>query len=227
MSDGSADAAPRMQGIAAQAARDGLTITGGFHPGAEDGAPEGTATILLLGYGGPEMWGAFRAAPEAADGAPHPLDRWSRRVIGALAEAFGATALFPFGGPPYQPFIRWTYAGEPLHQSRLGMAIHPDRGLWSGWRGALALSERLTLDKTRPGASPCDPCPAPCRTACPVGAFSDAGYDVAACRAHLNAPEGAPCRARGCLARRACPVGADLAHSDEQAAFHLEAFRVA
>ena len=69
------------------AAAEGLAVTGWMHPGAEDGAPAGTETLLLLGYGGPEMWAAFSAAPEASDGAAHPLDRWSARVIGAMATA--------------------------------------------------------------------------------------------------------------------------------------------
>lgn len=204
---------------------EGLALTGWFHPRPEDLAPDSAGTMLLFGYGGPAMWSAFQDSAEASDGAPHSLDRWSKRVIGGLAGRFGGEALFPFGGPPYQPFIRWTYAGEPIHQSRLGMSIHPERGLWSGWRGAIGLPHRLALPEALHSDHPCDPCPAPCRTACPVGAFSEDGYDTAACRAHLNGADGAPCRAAGCLARRACPVGRDFAQSAEQAAFHLEAFR--
>ncbi len=210
---------------------EGLALTGWFYPRPEDKAPVGAQTMLLLGYGGPALWSAFKASAEASDGHRHGLDRWSRRVITALADRFGGEALFPFGGPPYQPFIRWTYAGEPIHQSKLGMSIHPERGLWSGWRGGIALPERLALPERFhseiSGDHPCEPCPAPCLSACPVGAFSAGGYDTVACRAHLNSSEGAPCRAAGCLARRACPVGRDYAQSAEQAAFHLEAFRVA
>lgn len=214
---------------------EGLALTGWFHPEPEDKAPDGAETMLLFGYSGPALWATFQASAEAADGEPHGLDRWSERVVTKLADLFGGKALFPFGGPPYQPFIRWTYAGEPIHQSKLGMSIHPDRGLWSGWRGAIALPSRLALpdrfhSETRadhPGNHPCEPCPAPCRSACPVDAFTDAGYDTAACRAHLNSPEGATCRAAGCLARRACPLGRNYAQSAEQAAFHLDAFRVA
>lgn len=217
--------------IADRVAARGLGVTGWLHPTADDGAPDGTKTLLLLGYDGPAMWQAFKTSPEWRDGARHGLDRWSTRIIGALAAELGGTALFPFGGPPYQPFIRWTYAGEPIHQSVLGMSIHPDRGLWSGWRGAIALAHRLELPPVIKGVHPCHPCPAdapmPCRAACPVGAFSDDGYDVDACRAHLNTDAGAPCRSGGCLARRACPVGADFAQSAEQAAFHLDAFRIA
>lgn len=206
--------------LEALAAAEGLAVTGWLHP--EEGG-----TLFLLGHGGPEMWAAFRAAPEAADGAAHPLDRWSRRVISALAEAVGGAPVFPFDGPPYPPFFRWILKGEPTHSSALGMAIHEERGLWGGWRGAVRLAARIDLPPVVRGGNPCAPCPAPCRAACPVGAFSDAGYDAAACRDHLDAAAGAECRARGCLARRACPVGREFAHSDEQAAFHLEAFRVA
>ncbi len=206
---------------------EGLALTGWFHPTPEDKAPADAGTMLLLGYGGTSLWDAFSVSPEMKDGQSHALDRWSERVISKLAQRFSGAALFPFGGPPYQPFIRWTYAGEPIHQSKLGMSIHPERGLWSGWRGAIALSERLDLPERFHSDHPCAPCPAPCRAACPVGAFSDEGYDTVACRAHLNSSEGAPCRAAGCLARRACPVGQDYAQSAEQAAFHLEAFRVA
>ena len=215
----------KLDALRARAAETGLALTGAFHPEAGDGAPDGTRTLVLLGYGGPELWAAFQAGPEARDGEAHPLDRWSRRVIDGLAAAFGGAALYPFGGPPYQPFIRWTYKAEPLHQSKLGMSIHEERGLWSGWRGAIALKDRLAFSPQGKTAHPCTPCPMPCRAACPVGAFTDDGYDAASCRAHLNAPEGAPCREAGCLARRACPVGPGFAQSAAQAAFHLDAFR--
>src|SRR5215469_1508610 len=82
----------------------GLALRGAFHPAADDGAPEleggPCGTILLLGNLGGSIWPAFETSPERADGLPHGLDRWTRRVLGSLAPRFGATALFPFGGPP-------------------------------------------------------------------------------------------------------------------------------
>ncbi|MGB0928481.1 MAG: ferredoxin [Pikeienuella sp.] len=211
--------------ISRLAAEDGLRVTGWFHPTADHGTPEGTQTLILLGYGGADLWAAFSGSAEYADGTAHPLDRWSTRIITALADKVGGVPLFPFGGPPYQPFIRWMYAGEPLHQSRLGMAIHPERGLWSGWRGAIALTQDLPLPPVPATNHPCEGCAAPCLTACPVGAFGDAGYDAALCRAHLNSGAGGACVSGGCLARRACPVGQEYAQTAEQGAFHLEAFR--
>ena len=55
-------------------------------------------TISLAGFVGRGGWDALAKSPEAADGAAHPLDRWSERVIGRLARELGAKALFPFGG---------------------------------------------------------------------------------------------------------------------------------
>jgi epoxyqueuosine reductase QueG len=114
---------------------------------------------------------------------------------------------------------------EPMHVSPLGLLIHPTEGLWRGYRGALAFAERLAVPPFRAAASACETCVArPCLSACPVGAFTGAGYDVAACAAHLGRPAGRACMAGACLARRACPVGADWAHEPAEAAFHMRAF---
>jgi hypothetical protein len=192
------------------------------------GALADVATIALVGLDGRRGWAAFSASPEARDGGADPLDRWSRRVVGALARELGARALFPFDGPPHWPFQRWAMRAEPMHASPLGLLIDPVDGLWRGYRGALAFAERLAVPPVRATASPCEICVArPCLSACPVGAFTSAGYDVAACAAHLRRPAGHACMAGGCLARRACPVGAGRAPEPAQAAFHMRAFLAA
>jgi ferredoxin len=182
-------------------------------------------TIVLVGVAGRFGWDAFAASEEAHDGAEHPLDRFSRCVIGGLAAELGAVALYPFGGPPYFPFQQWARRSEPVHPSPLGLLIHPRYGLWHFYRGALGFAEALEVPAFEATPSPCDTCAEkPCLGACPVGAFSARGYDVAACVAHLRSDEGAECMGAGCLARRACPVGAEHAHGREQAAFGMRAF---
>ncbi len=206
----------------------GLAFRGGFHPMPDDGVPGDAGTVLLVGCAGALGWNAFAAAPETHDGAPDPLDRWSRRVIDALAARLGGVALYPFGGPPWLPFQAWARRAEPVAPSPLGLLIHPVWGLWHSYRGAVALTERIALAPPAPAPSPCETCAArPCLAACPVGAFGAQGYDIAACAAHLFAPEGAGCMALGCAARRACPVGAAHRHDAAQAAFHMRAFREA
>jgi hypothetical protein len=204
----------------------GLTVRGGFHPPAGDGVPGTVATLVLLGLTGRHGWVRFLDSPEYRDGHADPLDRWSRRVVGALAESVGGVAFYPFGGPPFLPFGRWAARAEAVFPSPLGLLIHPDWGLWHSYRGALGFAQRLALPSPDSRPSPCIDCvDRPCLSACPVGAFGPAGYDVAACIGHLDRPEGAACRTAGCRARRACPVGSAAQHGPEQAAFHMQAFR--
>jgi hypothetical protein len=208
----------------------GLAFRGAFHPAPADivpplpdGAPVGT--LVLAGLVGSEGWPAFTAAPEPKDSAPHPLDRWSRRLLDALAAELGARPLYPFGGPPYHPFQRWARRAEPVHPSPLGMLIHPDWGLWHSYRGALAVRERLALPPPDARPSPCDTCAEkPCLSTCPVGAFTRGGYDVPACVAHIASAAGRDCLDEGCRARRACPVGTEHSYGAAQAEFHMRAF---
>ena len=195
---------------------------GAFHAGPEEpGLPAGTRTVVLLGPRPGAMWDAFSASPEDADGAPDPLDRWTRRLVDAAAPAAGAVPVYPFGGPPYAPFIAWAGRGEGARPSPVGMLVAPGRGLWVAYRAALAYPELLEIAMDPP-ADPCAGCPAPCLTACPVGALGGDGYDVPTCVAHITSPEGAPCRDGGCMVRHACPAG--IAPPDLQCGFHMRAF---
>ncbi|PRH88321.1 hypothetical protein C5L14_09485 [Labrys okinawensis] len=210
----------------------GLSVRGAFHPRPEDGVPsrdtEPVGTLVLLGWAGGRHWPSFAASPEAVDGALHPLDRWSERVIGAMAKEFGAAALYPFGGPSYWPFQRWAQRGDNVFASPLGMYVHPVHGLWHSYRGALCFRQRLDLPPKEIQAHPCESCAAkPCLDTCPVGAFTTAGYDVERCAAHVRSAEGAACRQGGCLARRACPVAPGQAYGAEEAGFYMKAFLAA
>jgi hypothetical protein len=206
----------------------GLAWRGAFHPNVDDLPPVGTATLVLVGFIGSREWPIFANSPEASDGQPDPLDRWSRRVIGGLADELGAAALFPFGGPPFLPFQRWAQKAEPVTPSPLGILVHPDWGLWHAYRGALAFSERLELPPQDRRSSPCESCAEkPCLSACPVDAFSSVGYDVPACVAHIGAPAGTDCMSFGCRARRACPVAVEHRYGPDQAHFHIAAFLMA
>lgn len=199
-----------------------LEVLGGFAVGAEDeGLPKGTRTLVLLGPAEPGFWPHLTAEPEW-DGAPDPVDRWSRRVIGRLACDLGAKALFPFGGPPYHPFYRWALRSGRTFDSPVRLLVHDRQGLMVSFRGALALKQELEI---APGQKPCDSCAAkPCLTACPAGALTGAGYDVPACHAFLDTPAGEPCLSGGCLVRRACPVSQTYARMPEQSAYHMRQF---
>ena len=200
-----------------------LEILGAFHPGADDMAPAGTGTMVLLGPREPGFWDHFTQSAEWRDGAPDPMDRWSTRVITALAQTHNATPLFPFGGPPYQPFMRWALASGETWASPVSLLVHAKAGLMVSFRGALALREVLDLPPTP--HRPCDACAAqPCLTACPSGALTGAGYDVPKCHDFLDTDGGAAHLQKGCNVRRACPVSQSYARVEAQSAYHMSMF---
>lgn len=224
---------PMVERIDAALQAAGLVRFGGFHPRPEDRVPalrdgRAVATLFMIGNAGGAMWRVFAAAPEAADGRPHPLDRWSARVLGRLADELSGAAILPSDGPPYPPFVAWAKRAAPVRESPLGMLIHPDYGLWHAYRGALALAERLALPPRDERPSPCASCAErPCLSTCPVAAFTPQGYDVELCFQHIEGAEGADCLELGCRARRACPVGRAYVYDPRQALFHMDAFAAA
>lgn len=214
---------PSYDAIQAQVRASHLDIFGAFHPEPDDLAPEGTGTLILLGPHEPGFWAMFTAADEARDGAPDPVDRWSTRVITALADEFGARALFPFGGPPYQPFIRWAIRSGRAWQSPVDILVHDTAGLMVSYRGAIALPGKLDLPSLP--AKPCDCCAdKPCLTACPPRALTDQGYDVPRCKDYLAHDGKMSCMAGGCLVRRACPVSQSYGRDPAQSAYHMGQF---
>jgi hypothetical protein len=209
-----------------------LASRGALHPTPDDGVPalsDGRAagTVVLVGVVGPSSWDAFQRADESRR-QPDPLDRWSRRVVGELAAEFGAETLFPFGGPPFLPFMRWARRAEAVHPSPIGPLIHPDYGLWHAYRGALAFADRIELPPPDTRPSPCETCDdKPCLSTCPVDALSTQSYDVPACIDHIGSGSGNECLSAGCLARRACPVGVTYQYATDQMTFHMRAFLAA
>lgn len=198
----------------------GLAIRGGFHATADDGLPDGT--LILIGNLGGALWSAFMAARRDE---PHPLDSWTRRVVGPIAEKLGAHALYPFDGPPWHPFQRWAQRAEGLKPSPVGPLMHPEYGPWHAYRAALLFPGHLSLPPPPTPAHPCESCrDQPCLSACPVDAVGPGRYAVAACVREVTGPDRAVCRSGGCAARRVCPVGRRHAYGDEQQGFHMAAF---
>ena len=203
------------------AAQEALDILGGFHPVETDKTPDTCKTLLLLGPAR-GFWSHINSTPEMNDKRADPIDRWSTRVITKLAGKVGATAAFPFGGPPYAPFYSWALRTGRVWSSPVKLAVHDTHGLFVSFRGALLLPHALDLPDT-PKEAPCSSCAKPCLGACPVWALTDEGYDVKTCHGYLDSDKGQACMTQGCAVRRSCPVGHTL-RDPEQSAYHMSVF---
>ena len=211
----------RLAALGAAARDHHLAIFGVAPIRPEDGL-QTEGALVLLGPLEPGFWPHVTAAPEFGDGAPDPLDRWSARVIGALARDHGATALFPFGDP-VRPFVTWAMRSGRAWQSPVTLLVHDRAGLMVSYRGALAVPDLVAPapDVERP----CDTCAGrPCLDACPPRALTGEGYDLDRCHGFLDTAAGAACLSGGCLVRRACPVSARYARLPEQSAWHMRRF---
>ncbi|HEY7375056.1 MAG TPA: ferredoxin [Polyangia bacterium] len=191
-----------------------------------DGLLAGARAAALVGSGGPAFFDAFAAArAEAADGAPHPLDRYTKRIAeAAVAEALGPLGVahavyFPFDwAEPRIPFQRLGRAAGLGGPGPLGLQIHPVYGPWWAYRALVVVDRELPAQP--PIGDGCAGCDAPCVGACPAAAVARAGFSVPACHARRLVAE--PCRL-SCAARIACVRGPAHRYTDGELAFHMAA----
>jgi hypothetical protein len=200
----------------------GLSISGAYHPAAND--PALAKTLILLSPSS-DFWGVFENSIEATDNTADPIDRWSTRVITNLGLELNARALFPFGGPPYAPFLDWAKQSSRAFASPLGMLVHDTYGMMISYRGALAFDQKIPLPPHAP-KHPCETCTdKPCLTACPVNAITDTGYDVASCHQYLDTPAGETCMTQACQVRTSCPVSVAVQRNASHNLLHMRAFK--
>jgi hypothetical protein len=227
---GSSVSARALDGIAAALALSGLILRGGFNFAPADNPPPGPSdpcakSVLLVGNAGASYWPHFSRWRAAGPADPaNPLDTWSRGIVEGIAAGVGARAVFP-SDKPYLPFQQWAMRAEGLKPSPLGILMHPRYGLWHAYRGALLFDVALDLPDAEEPVHLCDTCAGkPCMNACPVDAYSQAGFAYEACLAHVRRAAGAACMSGGCLDRNACPYGMAYRYPAAVQAFHMKAF---
>ena len=202
--------------------KESLSILGGFYPRSGDDAPSNSKTLILLGPDEPNFWEVFKTSSEYKNSIINPLDNWSERIINSIASKLNAKPVFPFGGPPYQPFYKWALRTQRSYESPIKLLVHDKAGLFVSFRGALSFNFIVKLPPT--AKSPCIECPAPCLISCPVNAFENNSYDVSGCITHTKTTDTKQCTSRGCAARRVCPTSKSFARIAEKSAFHMKAF---
>lgn len=216
--------------IAAALSANGLILRGCVTFAEDEEAPFGLSgasakSALLVGQAGVAPWPHFlRWRERQPQTIANPLDTWSREVIGAVAEKFGARAVSP-SDKPYLPFQQWAMRAEGLKPSPLGILMHPTYGLWHAYRGALLFEDEITVPQAHAAIHLCDTCvEKPCLKSCPVDAYSPEGFAYQSCLAHVRGANGSPCRTGGCLDRNACPYGTAYRYPADVQAFHMAAF---
>jgi epoxyqueuosine reductase len=200
-----------------------LSDQGLFVSGVVSGGPsvaENIGSILLISPDEPEFWSILITSKEWLDEKPHPIDRWSARVISGLANLVDGSVYLPSDGPDYPPFISWALSSGQFWVSPVGLLVHKERGLFASFRGAIAIKEHVSVDT---GVSPCDSCHRPCLRACPVSALAAEEYDTSACHDYLDTVAGRECMDQGCSVRRSCPIGQGR-RTDAQSAYHMKMF---
>jgi len=192
--------------LKAQLAQQGLCILSLIDN--HSAVPQGH-TLILVGHGATGFWPIFKHSQEYLDQQPDPINRWSERIGNAFATQLQGNAVFPFTGPPYQPFLSWAQTNGDSFPSPLGLHFHRQHGLWHAYRFGLLVNtqtfEHHVHNTPTSASQPCTGCAQPCMTSCPVGAFSSAGYAVASCRAYVAQNPYSSCARSGCIARLACP----------------------
>ncbi|TRD00633.1 hypothetical protein FJV76_18030 [Mesorhizobium sp. WSM4303] len=220
----------RADEIAAALSANGLILRGCVTFAEGEEPPSGLSgafakSALLVGQAGAAPWPHFlRWRERQPQTIANPLDTWSRQVIGAVAEKFGARAVSP-SDRPYLPFQQWAMRAEGLKPSPLGILMHPKYGLWHAYRGALLFEDEISIEASEASIHLCDTCvEKPCIKSCPVDAYSTEGFAYQSCLAHVRGANGSPCRSGGCLDRNACPYGTVYRYPPDVQAFHMAAF---
>ncbi len=206
-----------------------MEVLGSFVPFSDEAGYEAGQNIvgIMIASCGQDTWRQFENSAEYLDGQADPMERWSARILDVVAVEHSAKLMLPFE-QPYPPFQTWAKRAGQLHQSELGILIHPQYGLWFGLRGVMFVdAQKLDIagmaenDKQDICASCADK---PCLEACPVSAFGNKTLQVDKCFTHLKSKNVPDCMKEGCAARAACPVGNEYQYCSEQLLFHMRAY---
>ena len=191
----------------------------------------GCQSVVVIGNGGRALWdgleSAIREDSTRLTGEDHPLDAHVWRLVQAQDPAPDASRRWIRAAADETTMVAFRSLAVRAglgHPSRLGLLLHPEYGPWVGLRLACFTTESLPLSGPLSGPSPCDPCPAPCVSACPAGAIGPGkaggladSWDVQIC---ANFHRSSNLCASTCHSRVACPEGAAHAYGERQLTYH-------
>jgi len=173
-------------------------------------------SLLLLGSTGPSLWEAMRSAGWLSR--VDPVDSWCATRLSELRSSLPMRGVFVFPSRTPVDVLSLGRAAGWAHPTPLGLGMHPEHGLWLGYRGALLLDCAIPERGLRNEAPPCESCVGtPCVTACLGGAVEPGGLQISACFGQRLSDT--PC-AQSCASRAACPVGPSSRYEAPQVSHH-------
>jgi hypothetical protein len=173
-------------------------------------------SLLLLGSTGPALWDAMSAADWLSR--PDPVDSWCATRLSELRASLPMRGVFVFPSRTPVDVLALGRAAGWAHPTPLGLGMHPEHGLWVGYRGALLLDVAVPEAGVRTEVPPCESCEGtPCVGAWLGAAVEPGGLQIAACFEQRLTDT--PC-AQSCASRRACPVGVASQYGESQVAHH-------
>ena len=117
-------------------------MVGSFRP-KDDKKLEKIKTILLIGPNEPNFWSIFIKSEEFNDKEPHPLDRWSRRLLEEIVVKEKVTAYFPFDEKNIWPFYSWALECSEISASPVKLLVHNEKGLFLYFQCYIDILQRV------------------------------------------------------------------------------------
>lgn len=209
---------------------DELSETGINIIGIADGSKyadllEGCRSAVVFANGGTTLWDCFvsdlRQSPEHLSRHQHPFDDFIHRaIIKADPQPPKSRRWIRCAAEP-EAFVDFRLLANEAglgFQSKVGLLIHPEYGLWVGMRAVVLTTEDILPEKNFIESSPCTSCEyKPCITACPARAIGPSGWNVKVCAEHHR--KSTDCHGR-CHSRIACPIGVEHRHGLLQHHYH-------
>ena len=180
-------------------------------------------SIVVFGNYGRGLWEAFlndiKQHPQHLSQHQHPLDDFVLRNIQKSDPSPPSSRRWIRCAADEKTFVDFRMLAHHAGLgciSPVGLLIHPEFGLWTGFRAALLSTQKIPLSP--PSVDVCTSCATKvCISSCPAQAVQTTGWSVQKCADFHQ--QSTLCHGR-CHARLECPIGSSYKHGKLQHEYH-------
>lgn len=179
---------------------------------------EAFTQLLLLGHGGQVLWDAVKSSGISS---ANPIDDFTKQTIKDFFRLQHPKAQFQilYPGEPLIPLQQLGDLAGWHFQSPFMVGVNDVWGSWYAYRAVVIANTQFQPSEKADFQSSCKTCQdKPCLDACPSGAVSENGLDMAKCTQYRKVSD-SRCQDI-CHARVACPVGRSHQYKNEQIRYH-------